>query len=130
MTDQEIVVANIAELPEIVSDDNKHVHFKAKSNFSHYANANEYLNISRSEAVKNPALRNAISLEDYIERKLRAQYRDDAETVQYGLNTARSKIAGMIAQGIDIKTPKVVEISRCKSNAVQSRHRTSPEKER
>jgi len=68
-------------------------------------------NSARSEAAKNPALRNAINLEVYIERKLRAQYRDDPATVKHALNTAREKIADMIAHGVEIKTPKIIDVS-------------------
>jgi len=78
---------------------------------SNQLNAREYLSSTRKEASHNPALRNAINLEVYIERKLRAQYRDDPATVKHALNTARKKIADMIARGIKIETPKVIDVS-------------------
>jgi len=70
-----------------------------------------YLSSSRSEAAKNPALRKAVNLEVYIERKLRAQYRDNTKAVDHGLNTARAKIADMIARGIEIENPKIIDVS-------------------
>jgi len=79
---------------------------------SNQLNAREYLNSTRKEAVKNPALRNAINLDVYIERKLRAQYRNDPAAVKHGLNTAREKIADMIARNVKIETPKVIDTSQ------------------
>ena len=67
----------------------------------------KYLESSRKEAAQMPELRNAVSLEAYIERKLRAQYRNDPVAVERGLSVARTKIAGMIARGNDIDVPEV-----------------------
>jgi len=75
-------------------------------------NAREYLNSSRQEAAKNPALHNAVNMEVYIERKLRAQYHNDPAAVEHGLNTARAKIADMIARGVEVTTPKIIEASQ------------------
>jgi len=110
-TDHDIIVADIADLPKSIHNDDRTIHFKATSNFLHHADAHEYLSSTRQEAVQNPALRNAINLEVYIERKLRAQYRNDPAAVEHGLNTARKKIADMIARNVKIETPKVIDNS-------------------
>jgi len=124
-TDHDIVVADIADLPKSIHNDDRTIHFKATSNFLHHADAREYLNSARSEAAQNPALRNAINLEVYIERKLRAQYRNDPAAVKHGLNTARAKIADMIAHGVEIETPEVTNSlnKNCENNNDKDRDR-------
>jgi len=39
------------------------------------------------------------------------QYRNDPATVEHALNTAREKIADMLARGVKIETPKVTDAS-------------------
>lgn len=109
VTDRGIVVVDRADLPDRLPDDDADITVKASSNFSRHADAREYLSASRQDAASNPALRNALSLEAYIERKLRDQYRDDPIAVERGLDVARMKIAGMIARGNEIEAPKVRE---------------------
>jgi len=57
--------------------------------------------------INKLGIRDLIGLE--IERKLRSQFRDDPAAVEHGLNTARLKIADMIAHGLEIKAPKIID---------------------
>lgn len=109
VTDRGVVVVDRADLPDRLPVDDADITVKASSDFSRHADAREYLSASRQDAASNPALRNALSLEAYIERKLRDQYRDDPIAVERGLDVARMKIAGMIARGNEIEAPKVRE---------------------
>jgi len=103
-------------------------------NLANYELSKIYLNSSRQEASQNPALRNAVNLEVYIERKLRAQYHDDPKAVEHGLSVARSKIADMIIRGVEIETPKVIDNSQqdrqVKTQKEKLDQKSFPEKDR
>ncbi len=108
LTDNGVVVADRADLPDRLPADGGDVTFAARSDFSRLGPALAYLESSRADAARDSGLRRAVTFEAYVERKLRDQYPDDPQAVDRGLAVTRDRIAGMIARGDQIPEPQVI----------------------
>lgn len=78
--------------------------------YANEARAKEYMATGRIAAGRTPELKNAASLEAYVERKVRQKYPNDPVVVQRAMQTARTKIGHAVARGYDFPQPRVVEM--------------------
>ena len=99
-----IVVADRRDFSHKLEDEME-VDFVATSDFSGHAKARAYLEGSRTELMNDPELRKAVSLENYVAEKTAKQYPNDKDAIDQAVTVAREKIAGMIANGIEIPSP-------------------------
>ncbi|NTA19904.1 Fic/DOC family protein [Agrobacterium tumefaciens] len=99
-----IVVADRRDFSQKIEDEMA-VDFVATSDFSGHAKARTYLDGSRTGLINDPELRKAVALENYVTEKTAQQYPNDKDAVDQAVTVAREKIAGMIANGIEIPSP-------------------------
>ncbi|MBB3948421.1 cell filamentation protein [Rhizobium skierniewicense] len=101
-----IVVVDRRDFPQKIEDEME-VDFVATHDFSGHDKARTYLDGSRESLLSEPELRKAVILETYVTDKTTRQFPNDKDAVDQAVKVAREKIAGMIANGIDIPSPTI-----------------------
>lgn len=104
--DDFIIVADRRDFPAEIVDEME-VDFVATSNFAGHAKAREYLGADRDNLPNDPQLRNAVMMEAYITDKTASKYPGDEKAIEQAVTVARERIAGMVANGIEIPSPQM-----------------------